>query len=112
MPGSGSTASMEEMSTRISENELPDTTIILNSGEWERDTENTPVYTVISTVADIENTDPVEQPPLYEAIDPEALNDLLTARSEPGINQVSFQYAGYTIVVRGDGEVQVRPSTA
>lgn len=99
---------MQEMSTHISGNDSTTTEIVLNTGEWVRDTENTPVYAVVSAVAEVENTDPVELPPLYDAIDPEALNDLFTSRPDSALEQLSFQYAGYSVVVRGNGEVEVR----
>ena len=99
---------MQEMSKHISKTDSQTTSTILNTGEWTRDGENTPVYAVVSAVADVEQTAPVELPPLYDAIDPEVLNTLFTARSDAGLDQVTFQYAGYTIVIQKSGEVQVR----
>ncbi|WP_436345552.1 HalOD1 output domain-containing protein [Natronorubrum sp. FCH18a] len=99
---------MPEMSAQnntigVSENSLSSIT-----SEWNQDSENTPVFAVVSAVAEVEGADPVELPPLYEAIDPEALNDLLTSRPEPVT--VSFQYAGYDVDVRGSGKVVVQAS--
>lgn len=68
----------------------------------------TPSYAIIETVADLEGTNPVDlTPPLYAAIDPEALNDLFTSQSESTVNRITFQYAGYDVTVWGDGEFQV-----
>lgn len=78
------------------------------TAEWKRNTEKTPVCAVVSAVADASGMDMVELPPLYEAIDPDALNALFTGRSEPAVGQVSFRYAGYDVVVRGTGVVRVR----
>lgn len=102
---------MQGMSTHISKTDSQTTSTILNTGEWTRDGKDTPVYAVVSAVAEVEQTDPIELPPLYDAIDPEALNTLFTARSDPGLDQITFQYAGYTIVIQASGEVQVRSAT-
>ncbi|MFC6763929.1 HalOD1 output domain-containing protein [Natrinema soli] len=76
--------------------------------EWGQGSKNTPVFAVVSAVVDAEEVDPAELPPLYEAIDPEALNDLFTSRSESSVGKVEFQYAGHDVVVRGTGEVEVQ----
>ena len=101
---------MAKSSTQITERDFSTTPTVLNTAEWGRDGANTPVYTVVSAVAEVTDSDPVDLPPLYDAVDPEALNDLFTARADPTVDQVTFRYAGYSIVVRGSGEVQVRPA--
>lgn len=95
----------------VSKNDSPAKPTISSSVEWERGTENTPVYAVVSAVAEVEGTDPVELPPLYEAINPEALNDLFMSRPVSAVETVSFQYGGYDVVVRGSGEVQVQSTS-
>ncbi|MFC6716021.1 HalOD1 output domain-containing protein [Natrialbaceae archaeon GCM10025810] len=77
------------------------------TAEWGRTSEETPVVAVISAVADAASTEMLALPPLYEAIDPEALNDLFTARPGAPDCSVSFRYAGFDVVVSGDGTVQV-----
>ncbi|MCU4744792.1 HalOD1 output domain-containing protein [Natronoglomus mannanivorans] len=76
--------------------------------EWNRDSEETPVFAVVSAVAEASGADPLELPPLGRAIDPDALNELFTGRSESTVAEVTFQYAGYDVTVRGNGEVQAR----
>ena len=65
---------------------------------------------IVDLVADLEGVDPSElSPPLYSAIDPEAL-DALFGPSADGLateGGVQFQYRGYEIRVRGDGEVAI-----
>jgi hypothetical protein len=70
----------------------------------------TPVVAVVSVVADAAGTDPLELPPLSNAINPEALNDLVGAGRRSGLESVSFEYAGYDIVVSGADDIQVAPS--
>ena len=72
--------------------------------------EMTPVVAVVSAVADAAGADPLELPPLSNAINPEALNDLIGAGRSPSLESVSFEYAGYDVVVSGTGDVQIAPS--
>lgn len=93
---------------QINENDSQTNQTLSATTTWEHNGENTPVYAVLSAVADAEGVDPVALPPLYETIDPEALNTLFTARPEAAVETVTFQYTGYDVVVRGNGEVEVR----
>ncbi|WP_235920792.1 HalOD1 output domain-containing protein [Natronorubrum halalkaliphilum] len=96
-------------STQISQNESSTDGMVRADTAWGQDAENTPVYTVTAAVADAIDADQLELPPLYEAIDPDALNSLLTSGGAPSECQVSFQYAGCAVTVQGTGEVRVRP---
>lgn len=51
-----------------------------------------------------------EQPSLFEAINPDALDDLFT-KPQSGTS-VQFMYAGYEITVEGDGKVIVGTSSS
>ena len=65
-----------------------------------------PSETVVSSVAAHKGVEPVALPPLYDALDPDALDALFaTAR---GDGQVTFEYAGCTVECAGDGSVDVR----
>lgn len=68
---------------------------------------------VLATVAARENTDPAElQPPLYEVIDPEALDSLFTPRTDGSVRtggEVQFTYRGYRIRVTPSGDVRAVP---
>lgn len=59
---------------------------------------------VVATVADRAGRDPVSLPPLYDEIDPDAL-DAIFREGRPG--RVSFRYAGYEITVCGRDQVTV-----
>lgn len=108
MAGYESAASMSEMNMRVNQNDSRDKRTMSTNSMWKRGTENTPVYAVLSAVAEVEESTPVELPPLYESIDPEALNDLFTSRAEPAVKKITFQYAGYGITVHGSGEVEIQ----
>jgi hypothetical protein len=72
--------------------------------------EMTPVVAVVSAVADAAGTDSLELPPLSNAINPEALNDLVGAGRSPGLESISFEYAGYNVVVSSADDIQIAPS--
>ena len=62
--------------------------------------------TVVETVADAEDTDPVKiRPVLAEVVDPDALDALF--RTESG--RVTFDYCGYRVTVSADRTVDVTP---
>ncbi|WP_222913399.1 HalOD1 output domain-containing protein [Natrinema sp. SYSU A 869] len=101
---------MGKMSTQVDNDDSQAELTLSTTAEWKKDTENTPVYAVVSAVSEASDLDMLELPPLYEAINPDALNELFTSRSEPAVGEVSFEYAGYDVVVRGTGVVEVRTS--
>lgn len=69
---------------------------------------------VIEAVAAAEEAEilGIEQPPLYEAVDIDAVKNSLFDATDPdtsGVtgNSLSFEYRGYRITVHGDGWVHV-----
>ncbi|WP_226008062.1 HalOD1 output domain-containing protein [Natrinema salinisoli] len=99
---------MGKMGTQVNTDDSSAKLTLSATAEWVQDTENTPVYAVVSAVSEASGLDMVELPPLYDAINPDALNALFTSRAEPAVNKISFEYAGYDVVVRGTGAVEVR----
>jgi hypothetical protein len=69
---------------------------------------------VVRAVADREGVDPSElEPVIHEVVDADALDALLSSGSgvEGAPVSVAFEFAGYAVSVRTDGEVTVeRPS--
>ena len=68
-----------------------------------------PVKVIIGAVAEAAGVDPVELPPLYDFVDPEALNRLF-ARDEGTTDSdtlLSFQIETWNVFVRNDGHVRV-----
>ena len=62
--------------------------------------------TVIEAIADAEDTEPSElTPPLFEVIDPDAL-DTLFARNQ-AVGKIIFNYNSYEISVFPDGYVSI-----
>lgn len=60
---------------------------------------------VVTEVATAKGVSPIDAPPLYDTIDPEALDTLFDGVSRTG--HVSFSYNGCDVSVKSTGEVQV-----
>ena len=71
-----------------------------------------PSQSVVERVAAREGVDHTELTPLFDAIDPDALDKLLdtNGRTESAV-QISFTYHGYDVTVTGDGAVRVSERT-
>ena len=61
--------------------------------------------TVVEAVGAAADTPVLELPPLFDAIDPDALDALFAGRPTNGV--VTFRYAGYDVTVRADGTVEL-----
>lgn len=71
----------------------------------------TPATTALLEALDEQTAvDPMTAPPLYEALDPDALERLLqsVATDEPAI-EIHFEYAGMELTVSSSGAVRYRP---
>lgn len=64
---------------------------------------------VVRHVATATDSNPLELPPLYEAIDPDSLDSLVEGMAE---GELSFAYAGHRVSVDSVGtvSVDVRPA--
>lgn len=67
-----------------------------------------PSIAVVETVAQARDIDVTDIAPLYESIDPEALNHLI--KSGGADVSISFPFADRNITVHGQGDVVVRPA--
>lgn len=68
---------------------------------------------VITAVADAKNVDPIDLPPLYSAIDPDALDQLFQSEfpnTASGTTKVQFTFAGCDVVVDSENQVTVTPT--
>ena len=59
---------------------------------------------VVQAAATARSTDPLELPPLYDAIDPDALGTIVDGMAD---GEVVFSYGGCEITVTADGAVSV-----
>lgn len=61
---------------------------------------------VVRAVADAEGVDPIDlDTPLYEAIDPDALDRLFESQKGRPTGRLTFSYRGYDVCVTADGQL-------
>ncbi|ODR83567.1 hypothetical protein BG842_19275 [Haladaptatus sp. W1] len=83
----------------------------MTSGDqFEPSTKTVNSLAIVEAVANREGVPALQlQPPLYEAVDPDALDTLLT--TERSVSQspitIQFEYAGYRIIVDSDDEFRI-----
>lgn len=68
--------------------------------------------TVVDAVADLEGVSPTSLDPLYDTIDPDALDSIVrsaVSRPSPGEVAVTVRYEGYAVTVHGYGVVEIAP---
>lgn len=68
-------------------------------------TDGPPSHAVVRAVADADGVDPTDLPPLYAAVDPDALDAMFRGRTA---GSVTFEYTGYTVTVDASADVTVR----
>lgn len=61
---------------------------------------------IIDTISNAEGEAPTElTPPLYDAVDPEALDAVAESMDPEGT--IAFEYCGHEVRVSGDGEISI-----
>ncbi len=94
----------------MSENRI--TLHVVMTGEHSRSTRRStrlPSERILHAIARDKEVDPTELAPLFDAIDPEFLDELIrSARSPPAAAvSVSFEYEGYCVIISGDDTLQL-----
>ncbi|UPW00975.1 hypothetical protein M0R88_02475 [Halorussus gelatinilyticus] len=92
----------------MSEKQQPPRSKSLLTHELEAD--QTPSEGVVAAVSAASESDPADIEPLAEAIDPDAVDALFADHYDGtprGTGYVQFAYAGYDVVVSGDGLVSL-----
>ncbi|WP_276255820.1 HalOD1 output domain-containing protein [Halomontanus rarus] len=74
---------------------------------WANGTQSTPVSAVVRAVADLNECDPLELPPLIDSIDPDVLNQLFPSETASSVDRLVFSYCGYEVTV-GQTEIRLR----
>ena len=65
------------------------------------------VTVIVREVADREGVDFTDLPPLYDRVDPEALETLAGSLGQDNEGEIEFTYCGYDVLIDGDGHVIV-----
>lgn len=72
---------------------------------------DSPCTAIVEVVAEATGREPTDLPPLYESIETDAL-DALVSTSTDASTRVTFDYAGVEVTVRSNGEFEVRTDGA
>lgn len=89
--------------------------VVRASYDW---SERRPCSAIVETVAIAADREPTAIEPMYEAIDPDALDGLVRSNgavstgasgSPDGTVELTFAFAGHDVSVDSNGEVVVRP---
>lgn len=83
-----------------------------SSANWTTGDELPLSHRVVTAVADAVDADPLELEPLYDVVDPEALDRIFDHRSSSerlGNGCVSFTMADCDVTIDGTGEIDVTP---
>lgn len=68
-----------------------------------------PSEAIVTTIAAKERVSETKLPPLYNQIDPDALDALVAGRADDNI-EISFTYSGYTVKVRDSDIIEITPT--
>jgi len=81
--------------------------------EYTSESDRSPSDAVIEALAKAAETDPIELPPLYEFIDPDALDQLIEkhGRASSQKTVLSFQVETWNVFINSDGQIRVCDST-
>lgn len=97
---------------REAEDPCPDFASEADASKGTYGSDTSPTICVVETVADALGTDPTELGPLYEAVDPDALDRLFESSHRFTTGRVTFAFEGCDVTVDADGWVAVSPGTA
>lgn len=65
------------------------------------------VFAIVAAVAEKSGVDPLELPPLYEAVDPDRLDHIFATMDSDVEHSTLFTYAGYDVTITAAGDVAV-----
>lgn len=68
-----------------------------------------PSEAIVTTIAGKERVTETTLPPLYNQVDPDALDALVTGQSDDNI-QISFNYSGYNVHIRDSDVIEITPA--
>lgn len=65
---------------------------------------------LVETIADIADANPLELEPLYESVDPDAVDEFVDSDSHPDVGgHMSFVFVGYDVRVHASGLLEIAP---
>lgn len=81
--------------------------------EYGSEDDRSPVIAIVDALAEAAGVDPPVLPPLYEFVDPDAINDLFADHSgaSDADAMLGFQLNRWNVFVRADGRIRVCDNT-
>lgn len=81
--------------------------------EYEFAGDGSPTEAIVEALAEAAGIDPIDLPPLYESVDPDALDQLFGARDDTIHAEalLSFRVETWNVFVRADGRIRVCDAT-
>ncbi|MBV0902752.1 HalOD1 output domain-containing protein [Haloarcula salina] len=68
-----------------------------------------PSEAIVSTIAAQQHVAETDLPPLYEQVDPEALDKIVASYTGSSI-QISFTYSGYHVHIQNSDRIEISPN--
>lgn len=72
-----------------------------------------PITAIAEAIASATNRNPIHIPPLYESVDTDALERLVTSGTNDPYEtiRITFPYENHTVLVEDDGTIEIRLDT-
>lgn len=100
---------IEEISPTTSQTSTDSTDAQTYRFSYDRKTSQSLSVSIIRAVATVAGVDPLSlQPRLYDVVDPDALETLVTSNTAHSNVQVTFEFGAYRITVTQNGEIIVQ----
>lgn len=96
----------------VSDRDLTDDTVIDGFEGQEEHEKLDLTYNIVNGIAEQTDADPCKLPPLYEIIDPEALDAFLRCSDNSDTRptrSIAFSYCGYRVTADSTGQVKLSP---
>lgn len=81
--------------------------------KYDPESDHSAIEAITWALADAVGVDPTDLPPLFDYVDPDALNALFDSyqRAANGLNLLSFQIDTWNVFIRSDGRIRVCDTT-
>jgi len=83
--------------------------VLVETTHYTPDTYTSPLEAIIEAIANATDRDPDTLPPIYDYVNPDALNAFITDHTEEGA--LEFAFETWTVYVRTDGRIRVYDTT-
>lgn len=71
---------------------------------WDDSSDASLAETIVKAIATVKGVSPMEVPPLYDSVDPDAVESLFEHSDS---HRIQFRHAGFDVVVTASGEIKL-----